>query len=76
MAMTKGVIAMILLEKCRKEKGVSIRKLSLMTGVSRTYLTGLEEGIYENPGVRVICAICKALDITPNDIIEEEYWSN
>lgn len=67
---------MILLEKYRKEKGYSVRKLSIQSGVSRTYITGIEEGIYDNPGIKVICALCRTLKVSPNDLIEKEYWSN
>lgn len=65
---------MLKLEYYRKEHCMSIRELSLKTGISRTYLTGIEEGVYKNPGIKVICVICKALDITPNDLIEESCW--
>lgn len=67
---------MILLEKYRKEKGYSVRQLSIQSGVSRTYITGIEEGIYDNPGIKVICALCRTLKVSPNDLIEKEYWSN
>ena len=65
---------MILLEKYRKEKGYSVRQLSIQSGVSRTYITGIEEGVYDNPGVKIICALCRTLKISPNDIIEKDYW--
>lgn len=66
---------MILLEKYRKEKGYSVRQLSIKSGVSRTYITGIEEGIYDNPGIKIVCALCRTLKISPNDIIDKEYWS-
>lgn len=66
---------MILLEKYRKEKGYSVRQLSIQSGVSRTYITGIEEGIYDNPGIKIVCALCRTLKVSPNDIIDKEYWS-
>lgn len=67
--------SMILLEKYRKENGLSVRQLSIKSGVSRTYITAIEEGVHDNPGVKIICALCRALKTTPNDLIEKEYWS-
>lgn len=67
---------MILLEKYRKEKGFSIRQLSIQSGVSRTYITGIEEGVYDNPGIKIVCALCRTLEVSPNKLIEKEYWSN
>lgn len=67
---------MILLEKYRKEKGFSVRQLSIQSGVSRTYITGIEEGIYHNPGIKIVCALCRTLKVSPNDLIDKDYWSN
>ena len=64
---------MLRLEQYRKEKCMSIRELSLRTGISRTYLTAIEEDIY-NPSLKIICSLCKVFGITPNDLIPEEMY--
>lgn len=62
------------LAEYRQAKGLSIRKLSKISGVSRTYISDIERDICENPSVEIICKLCKVLGVTPNDIISEEYW--
>lgn len=64
---------MLKLEHYRKENNISIRQLSLSTGISRTYLTAIEEGFY-NPSVNIVCTLCKFFSITPNDIIPKEMY--
>lgn len=64
---------MLKLEHYRKENSMSIRELSLKTGISRTYLTAIEEGVY-NPTVNIVCTLCKVFGITPNDLIPEEMY--
>ena len=64
---------MLKLEYYRKEKGISIRELSLKTGISRTYLKAIEDDIY-SPSLKVICSLCKFFGITPNDLIPEEMY--
>lgn len=62
------------LKEYRLKKGMSIRSLSISSGVSRAYIRGLENGDYDNPGINVICQLCKVLNVTPNELINEEYW--
>jgi transcriptional regulator with XRE-family HTH domain len=54
----------------RLKKKWSVRKLSIISGVSIGYLSELEHDIYENPSVRVLCKIKKALGCTLDDLIE------
>lgn len=61
-------------EALRKKKKWSLVQLSKKSGVARGYLCELEKGKYENPGGNIICKLCKALETTPNDLIEEKYW--
>lgn len=64
---------MIKLEQYRKANSLSIRKLSLMTGISRTYLTQLESG-EKVPTLTIVCVLCKIFKCTPNDFILEIYY--
>lgn len=58
----------------RENKKLTIAKLSKLSGVSRSYLTEMEQQKYDNPTLNVICALCKALECTPNDLIPEELY--
>lgn len=58
----------------RKKKQLSLSQLSYKSGVARGYLTELEEGKYINPGVQIVCKLCKALKVTPNELIQESLW--
>ena len=59
-------------KELRKKKKLSVAQLSKISGVARGYLYEIEIGKYKNPGVEVICKLCKALDCTPNDLINYE----
>lgn len=59
----------------RLKNNMSIRELSRLTGISRTYISDIEHGKYENIGVKSVCILCKQFNITPNDLINKEYWS-
>lgn len=58
----------------RKMRNLSISKLSYKSKVARSYITELEEGKYTNPGLQVTCNLCKALKVTPNELIDQELW--
>ncbi len=62
------------INKIRKEKGLSIRKLAKDCKLSRTTLDDIEKGRVKNPGIMQICKICKGIGKSPNDIIPEELW--
>lgn len=62
------------IKECRKMRNLSISKLSYKSEVARGYITELESGKYENPGLQVICKLSKALKVTPNELIEQELW--
>lgn len=62
------------IKEFRKMRNLSINKLSYKSNVARGYITELEQGKYQNPGLNVICNLCKALKVTPNELIEQELW--
>lgn len=64
---------MIKLEYYREANLYSLNQLSKLTGISRTYLRQIEAG-EKIPTVKIVCALCKVFQITPNDIIEEKYY--
>lgn len=50
-------------------RGINTVELSKMTGVSRSYISQLCSGTNDNPSIYVIVQISKALNVTPNDLI-------
>ena len=64
---------MVKLEQYRKANLLSIRQLSLKTGISRTYLTHIERG-EKVPTLTIVCTLCRIFKITPNDFIPEIYY--
>ncbi|ABS41595.1 helix-turn-helix transcriptional regulator [Clostridium botulinum] len=67
-------MAVIKTKEYRRIRNLSISKLSYKSKIARSYITELEEGKYENPGLKVICNLCKTLKITPNELIDQELW--
>lgn len=63
------------LKELRNLKKLSISQVSYKSGVARSYLTELENGRYCNPSLNIICRLCKALRVTPNELINKDYWS-
>jgi len=58
----------------RELNNISLKDLSKISGVSRGYLSDIEQGNYKNPGILVVGKLCKALNTTPNDLINKEVW--
>ena len=67
-------MAVLKTKEFRQLKNLSISKLSYKSGVARGYITELESGKYINPSLDVICKLCKALKVAPNQLIAEELW--
>lgn len=62
------------LKQIRIKRNLTTKALSDLTGVSRSYITELENGKYDNPGLITICALCKGLKLTPNELIPEKLY--
>lgn len=62
------------LKRYRLSKRISQFELGTLSGVSRSYISEIESGIYSNISLYIICNLCKALTITPNDLIPEEMY--
>ena len=56
------VIVKITIKEVRRKNGISIRKLSEMTGISKTYLSDLENNHY-NPSIYILCLIAVHLGV-------------
>lgn len=58
----------------RKEKGMTQLELSEASGISRTTIVEIETDAHSNTTVYVLCQLCKAFRLTPNDIIPKEMY--
>lgn len=56
----------------RNKRGISLSKLSRESGVSKGYLSELENGIKENPNIEILDKIAKALDVNVSDLFEQD----
>ncbi|WP_066895721.1 helix-turn-helix domain-containing protein [Clostridium nigeriense] len=56
----------------RNKRGISLSKLSRESGVSKGYLSELENGIKENPNIEILDKIAKALGISVSDLFEQD----
>ncbi len=59
------------LKAARAGKDLSQEDLAKICGVSRQTMSAIEKGDY-NPTINLCIAICKALDLTLNDLFWEE----
>ncbi|GBU28289.1 hypothetical protein R84B8_01847 [Treponema sp. R8-4-B8] len=59
----------IILQKERKKKGLSQEKLAEIANLHRTYISDIERGV-RNPTITTIFTLCKALNITPTELLK------
>ncbi len=59
------------MKSARVSKDLSQKELAEFIGVSRQTINLIEKGDY-NPSIQLCIAICKALDVTLNDLFWEE----
>jgi transcriptional regulator with XRE-family HTH domain len=57
-----------LLKSRREAAGSSLSQLALELGISRPYLTRLEQGTYTHPSPMVLSRISKLLNVPPEDL--------
>lgn len=58
------------LDEVMKEKSISVRRLSYLSGVSRTYISQLRSGAYENPTIYIVSCLARALNVTVDELIK------
>lgn len=61
----------IKLRDLRLSKGISGAKLAEITGIARSYLSELENGVLNNPTLNILYKLSKALGCSIGDLIEE-----
>lgn len=60
------------IKKIREKQNISIRKLSHMTDISRTYLSNLENNKRINPTLSALYSIATALNVDVKDLFYSE----
>ena len=62
----------LLLAEVRRSRGISKYQLSALTGISQSYLSELESGKRDNPCIKNVCKIAKALQCSLDDLVDME----
>jgi transcriptional regulator with XRE-family HTH domain len=57
------------IKKIRKKKGISQDKLSKLADVTHTTLAKIESGVNNNPTIKTLQKIAKALEVKVDDLI-------
>ena len=58
----------------RNLQGISQNKISQICNLPRTTYREIENGKNSNPTLVQTCKLCRGFNITPNDLIPEEFW--
>jgi transcriptional regulator with XRE-family HTH domain len=56
----------------RIEKGISLSKLSELTGISKSYLSLIERNIQNNPSIDILDKLAKTLEVEVKDLVRGE----
>jgi transcriptional regulator with XRE-family HTH domain len=59
------------LKRYRAKIGLSQDQLARKAGITYSTLTKLESGVNQNPKVKTLQQLAKALDVTLNDLMKE-----
>lgn len=63
------------LNKFMALRGLSVTELSRLSHVKRPYLSHLVHGQRKNPSPKIVNRLCKALDVTPEELFPTLYAS-
>lgn len=61
------------IKEIRIAKGMSAAMVSKLSGVSKSSISEMENDKHDAT-VITVCKLCKALKVTPNELINEELW--
>lgn len=59
-------------KQIRQQEGMSIKKLSNVSGVSRTHIRDIEEG-KTNPTIDIMCKLAKSLNVELTELFDNPY---
>ena len=57
----------MLIKEVRKERNLTLSQLSERTGISKTHINDVENGLKE-PGLSIMVSLAKALDVQITDL--------
>lgn len=57
------------IQSLRKRKGLSITRLSIITGVSKSYISYIERNKQKNPSLVILLKLSKALEIDLQELV-------
>lgn len=57
----------MLIKEVRKEKNLTLAQLSERTGISKTHINDVENGLKE-PGLSIMVSLAKAMDVQITDL--------
>lgn len=60
------------LKVLRLERGISLSKLSELTGISKSYLSLIERNIQKNPSIDILGKLARTLEIAIEDLFRKE----
>lgn len=60
------------LKVMRIEKGISLNKLSELTGISKSYLSLIERNIQKNPSIDILGKLAETFEIEVEDLVRRE----
>ncbi|WP_181884675.1 helix-turn-helix domain-containing protein [Neobacillus piezotolerans] len=64
------------IRKLRSSKGISLNKLSEITGISKSYLSLLERGIQKNPSLEIMQKLALSLDVDPEVLFRSDTFNS
>lgn len=56
----------------RIEKGISLNKLSELTGISKSYLSLIERNIQTNPSIDILGKLAETFELEVEDLVRRE----
>lgn len=64
------------IKQLRKEKRMSISELAEKAGIAKSYLSSMERNLQSNPSLQFIGKISRVLEVSVNDLINENNTVN
>ncbi|MDB1924104.1 helix-turn-helix transcriptional regulator [Clostridium tertium] len=62
------------LKQLRLDRNMTQQDLANKSNISRNTISDIESNAHANTTIFVVCNLCRALGITPNDLIPEEMY--
>lgn len=59
------------LRSYRIQRGMSQEDLSQISGIHRTYISGLERGV-RNPSISIVAQLANALEVEPSELLRRD----